>query len=205
MDKRKLTIIVLSILCGLSMIVNGVQLYQANNQSKLLEKTEQQLAKKKKVANKQKQELKDLDDEVAILNASMNNKGNSASQIAFNEVSKNFMKAMFDFSPNSYKERKEKLTPLISDELLNQYFPKNGHYGDSNGVTSKVDELNIYAQAVQGENMNGIAVITFESKSGDSAFTKQTEIYQLTMDTKTNKLIKVQDLGSVTKGSDLND
>lgn len=53
--------------------------------------------------------------------------------------------------------------------------------------------------------MNGLAVITFESKSGDNDFQKQTVVYQLTMDTKTNKLIKVQDLGSVTTGSDLNE
>lgn len=204
MNKRKI-IIILSILCGLLVIVNGIQLYEHNQQNKLLEKNEQQLQKKKKVIKTQQNKIQDLNDKVSILNENMNNKGNSISQIAFNDISKKFINAMFEFTPNSYKERKEKLEPLVSDKILEQYFPKKGHYGDSNNVTSKVDEVNVYEQAVQGKNMNGVAVITFESKIGDNPFTKQTEIYQLTMNTETNKLIKVQNLGSVNKGSDISD
>lgn len=201
---NKRIIIILSVVCGLSVILNITQAYGKHQIKQKLSTYQTELKTRNKTLKQRNAQIDSLNDKVDILNQSLNNKGKSASETAFNNVSQQFIKAMFSFNPNSYEERKAKIEPLVSDQLMKQYFPK-GHYGDANGVTSRVDQAKVYEEALQGDKMNGLAVITFESKSGDNDFQKQTVVYQLTMDTKTNKLTKVQDLGTVTTGSDVSE
>lgn len=200
MNKRKL-IIVLGLVCGVSISMNIYQIYSDLKQSSYMER---KINNKSEKIKQQKNKINALRDKVEILNKNVSNKAVSSSQENFNSIVSKFINVMFEYTPNSYQERKEKVSLLISDELLKRYFPK-GNYGDANDVTSRVDKVNIYRQSERQGNINGLAVITFESKIGDSDFQKRTEIYQLTMNTKTNRLIKIQDLGNVTRGKDIDD
>ncbi len=52
--------------------------------------------------------------------------------------------------------------------------------------------------------MKGLAVVSYESKSGDNDWQKATVLYQVTFDTTTDRITAVQNLGSSFKASDLN-
>ena len=110
---------------------------------------------------------------------------------------------MFTFEPDTYTNRKDSIKGLISNDLYNQYFPKNNNYGDANSVSSKLDKATIYTQSKQGDSMKGLAVVSFESKTGNNDWKKETDVYQLTFDTTTNQLTAVQNLGSSFKASDV--
>ncbi|MGP4118081.1 hypothetical protein ACS4N0_13280, partial [Levilactobacillus zymae] len=77
-------------------------------------------------------------------------------------------------------------------------------YGDSNSVSAKLNQLNLYTQSKQGQNMKGLAVVSYESKSGNNDWQKATVLYQVTFDTTTDRITAVQNLGSSFKASDLN-
>lgn len=197
----KKIVIILGLVCVISISTNVYQIYSDIKQSSYMKR---KINIKDDKIKQQKGEINALKDRVEVLNENVSNKAVSSSQGNFNSIVSKFISVMFEYTPNSYQERKEKVSSLISAELLKRYFPK-GIYGDANDVTSKVDKVNIYRQSERQGNINGLAVITFESKIGDSDFQKRTEVYQLTMNTKTNRLIEIQDLGNVTRGKDIDD
>lgn len=197
----KKIVIILGLVCVISISTNVYQIYSDIKQSSYMKR---KINIKDDKIKQQKGEINALKDRVEVLNENVSNKAVSSSQGNFNSIVSKFISVMFEYTPNSYQERKEKVSSLISAELLKRYFPK-GNYGDDNDVTSKVDKVNIYRQSERQGNINGLAVITFESKIGDSDFQKRTEVYQLTMNTKTNRLIEIQDLGNVTRGKDIDD
>ena len=133
-----------------------------------------------------------------------NNKDKSPAEISFNTVVTKFFKVMNNFKPKTYGQRKDSVKDLISDKLYQQYFSNKGTYGDSNSVSAKLDQLNLYTQSKQGPNMKGLAVVSYESKSGDNDWQKATVLYQVTFDTTTDRITAVQNLGSSFKASDLN-
>lgn len=197
----KKIVIILGLVCVISISTNVYQIYSDIKQSSYMKR---KINIKDDKIKQQKGEINALKDRVEVLNENVSNKAVSSSQGNFNSIVSKFISVMFEYTPNSYQERKEKVSSLISAELLKRYFPK-GNYGDANDVTSKVDKVNIYRQSERQGNINGLAVIAFESKIGDSDFQKRTEVYQLTMNTKTNRLIEIQDLGNVTRGKDIDD
>lgn len=197
----KKIVIILGLVCVISISTNVYQIYSDIKQSSYMKR---KINIKDDKIKQQKGEINALKDRVEVLNENVSNKAVSSSQGNFNSIVSKFISVMFEYTPNSYQERKEKVSSLISAELLKRYFPK-GNYGDANDVTSKVDKVNIYRQSERQGNINGLTVITFESKIGDSDFQKRTEVYQITMNTKTNRLIEIQDLGNVTRGKDIDD
>lgn len=173
---------------------------KANNTISQVKKDKQQVSKKLATA---KRENDVLNSQVDNFKTYQNNKDKSQSELNFNNVANKFLTTMFTFEPDTYSNRKDIIKGLISTDLYNQYFPKNTNYGDANSVTSKLDNATIYTQAKQGNSMKGLAVVSFESKSGDNDWKKETDLYQLTFDTTTNQLTAVQNLGSSFKASDV--
>jgi len=133
-----------------------------------------------------------------------NNKDKSSAELSFNTVVTKFFDVMNNFKPKTYGQRKDGVKNLISDKLYQQYFSNKGTYGDSNSVSAKLNQLNLYTQSKQGQNMKGLAVVSYQSKSGDNDWQKATVLYQVTFDTTTNRITAVQNLGSSFKASDLN-
>ncbi|CUR64589.1 hypothetical protein [Leuconostoc gasicomitatum] len=164
-------------------------------------KNEKQKANKKLATAKRENDV--LNSQVDNFKTYQNNKDKSQSELNFNNVANKFLTTMFTFETDTYSNRKDSIKGLISTDLYNQYFPKNTNYGDANSVTSKLDNATIYTQTKQGNSMKGLAVVSFESKSGDNDWKKETDLYQLTFDTTTNQLTAVQNLGSSFKASDV--
>lgn len=133
-----------------------------------------------------------------------NNKDKSPAELSFNTVVTKFFDVMNNFKPKTYGQRKDGVKNLISDKLYQQYFANKGTYGDSNSVSAKLNQLNLYTQSKQGQNMKGLAVVSYQSKSGDNDWQKATVLYQVTFDTTTDRITAVQNLGSSFKASDLN-
>jgi len=203
-NKLGVGLVVGSLALVLSLSGNVYQ-HMANKQDTIqisrIKKQNKTISKQLKKAKKQKGLLAG---QVDSLKTNANNSGKSTGEIDFSNVTKKFFDVMQNFKPKSYGQRKDKVKSLISDDLYKQYFSNSGTYGDSNSVSSKLDELTIYTQSQQGSNIKGLAVVTFESKSGNADnWTKSTVVYQLEFDTTTNRITNIQNLGTSFKASDL--
>lgn len=194
--------VVLSIALGSLILIMslGANAYQ-HNQVKQAQQQISRLQKQKRQVNQQKQLLSTQIDSYKTY---QNNKDKSPAEISFNTVVTKFFDVMNNFKPKTYGQRKDGVKDLISDKLYQQYFSNKGTYGDSNSVSAKLDQLNLYTQSKQGPNMKGLAVVSYESKSGDNDWQKATVLYQVTFDTTTDRITAVQNLGSSFKASDLN-
>ncbi|MCG0894364.1 hypothetical protein IMAU10237_02746 [Lactiplantibacillus plantarum] len=176
------------------------QVKQAQQQINRLQQQKRQVSQQLTKTNQQKQLLSTQIDSYKTY---QNNKDKSTAEIDFNNTTNEFLKYMFTFEPDSYKTRKEHIKGLISNDLYNQYFPSNQSFGDSNNVSSKLDQAKVYTRAKQDQNIDGLAVITFESKTGSNDFKKQTVLYQLSYDTTAKQLTKVKSLGDSFEASDI--
>ena len=176
------------------------QVKQAQQQISRLQQQKRQVSQQLTKTNQQKQLLSTQIDSYKTY---QNNKDKSTAEIDFNNTTNEFLKYMFTFEPDSYKTRKEHIKGLISNDLYNQYFPSNQNFGDSNNVSSKLDQAKVYTRAKQDQNIDGLAVITFESKTGSNDFKKQTVLYQLSYDTTAKQLTKVKSLGDSFEASDI--
>lgn len=177
------------------------QVKQAQQQITRLQQQKRQVSQQLTKTNQQKQLLSTQIDSYKTY---QNNKDKSSAELSFNTVVTKFFDVMNNFKPKTYGQRKDAVKDLISDELYQQYFPQKGTYGDSNSVSAKLNKLNLYTQSKQGQNMKGLAVVSYQSKSGDNDWQKATVLYQVTFDTTTNRITAVQNLGSSFKASDLN-
>ena len=176
------------------------QVKQAQQQISRLQQQKRQVSQQLTKTNQQKQLLSTQIDSYKTY---QNNKDKSTAELDFNNTTNEFLKYMFTFEPDSYKTRKEHIKGLISNDLYNQYFPSNQNFGDSNNVSSKLDQAKVYTRTKQDQNIDGLAVITFESKTGSNDFKKQTVLYQLSYDTTAKQLTKVKSLGDSFEASDI--
>ncbi|CAM3216986.1 hypothetical protein GHI93_10520 [Lactococcus hircilactis] len=194
---------VLGILLVGSLSVNVIQNSTNNHVKTQLEQQENQNKDINQKLSTKSRENKFLKSEVDGFKKFENNKDKSQSELNFDNITNKFLTTMFTFEPDTYNNRKDNLKGLISDNLYNKYFPKNTNYGDANNVSSKLDKATIYTQAKQGNELKGLAVVTFESKSGDNEWKKETDLYQIKFDTTNNQITDVQNLGSSFKASDV--
>ena len=195
-----LSVVIGSLILVMSLGANAYQhsqIKQAQQQISRLQQQKRQVSQQLTKANQQKQLLSTQIDSYKTY---QNNKDKSQAELSFNTVVTKFFKVMNNFKPKTYGQRKDGVKDLISDKLYQQYFSNKGTYGDSNSVSAKLDQLNLYTQSKQGQNMKGWAVV----KSGDNDWQKATVLYQVTFDTTTNRITAVQNLGSSFKASDLN-
>lgn len=194
---------VLGILLVGSLSVNVIQNSTNNHVKTQLKQQENQNKDINQKLSTKSRENKVLKSEVDGFKKFENNKDKSQSELNFDNITNKFLTTMFTFEPDTYNNRKDNLKGLISDNLYNKYFPKNTNYGDANNVSSKLDKATIYTQAKQGNELKGLAVVTFESKSGDNECKKETDLYQIKFDTTNNQITDVQNLGSSFKASDV--
>lgn len=194
---------VLGILLVGSLSVNVIQNSTNNHVKTQLKQQENQNKDINQKLSTKSRENKVLKSEVDGFKKFENNKDKSQSELNFDNITNKFLTTMFTFEPDTYNNRKDNLKGLISDNLYNKYFPKNTNYGDANNVSSKLDKATIYTQAKQGNELKGLTVVTFESKSGDNEWKKETDLYQIKFDTTNNQITDVQNLGSSFKASDV--
>lgn len=199
--------IVLTAVAGVALVVSLIGNYaQQRSKNELRTELKASQSKQKQTAQKLKAKTTKnqvLADQIDTFKSTQNNKDKSTAELEFNDTANKFLKYMFTFEPDSYKTRKEHVRSLVSDDLFKQYFPSNQNFGDSNNVSSKLDQAKIYTRAKQDQNIDGLAVITFESKTGSNDFKKQTVLYQLSYDTTAKQLTKVKSLGDSFEASDI--
>lgn len=199
-----LSVVIGSLILVLSLGANAYQhsqVKQAQQQITRIQQQKRQVSQRLTKTNQQKQLLSTQIDSYKTY---QNNKDKSSAELSFNTVVTKFFDVMNNFKPKTYGQRKDGVKNLISDKLYQQYFSNKGTYGDSNSVSAKLNQLNLYTQSKQGRNMKGLAVVSYQSKSGDNDWQKATVLYQVTFDTTTNRITAVQNLGSSFKASDLN-
>jgi uncharacterized protein (DUF1501 family) len=199
-----LRVVIGSLILVLSLGANAYQhsqVKQAQQQITRLQQQKRQVSQKLTKINQQKQLLSTQIDSYKTY---QNNKDKSPAELSFNTVVTKFFDVMNNFKPKTYGQRKDGVKNLIADKLYQQYFANKGTYGDSNSVSAKLNQLNLYTQSKQGQNMKGLAVVSYQSKSGDNDWQRATVLYQVTFDTTTNRITAVQNLGSSFKASDLN-
>ncbi|WP_317763174.1 hypothetical protein, partial [Pediococcus parvulus] len=126
------------------------QVKQAQQQISRLQQQKRQVSQQLTKANQQKQLLSTQIDSYKTY---QNNKDKSQAELSFNTVVTKFFKVMNNFKPKTYGQRKNGVKDLISDKLYQQYFSNKGTYGDSNSVSAKLNQLNLYTQSKQGQNM----------------------------------------------------
>ncbi|MFT8605485.1 hypothetical protein [Lactiplantibacillus plantarum] len=199
-----LSVVIGSLILVLSLGANAYQhsqVKQAQQQITRLQQQKRQVSQKLTKINQQKQLLSTQIDSYKTY---QNNKDKSPAELSFNTVVTKFFDVMNNFKPKTYGQRKDGVKNLIADKLYQQYFANKGTYGDSNSVSAKLNQLNLYTQCKQGQNMKGLAVVSYQSKSGDNDWQRAMVLYQVTFDTTTNRITAVQNLGSSFKASDLN-
>ncbi|MDT7015214.1 hypothetical protein [Levilactobacillus namurensis] len=198
-----LSVVIGSLILVMSLGANAYQhsqIKQAQQQISRLQQQKRQVSRQLTKTNQQKQLLSAQIDSYKTY---QNNKDKSQAELSFNTVVTKFFEVMNNFKPKTYGQRKDGVKGLISDKLYQQYFSNKGTYGDSNSVSAKLNQLNLYTQSKQGQNMKGLAVVSYESKSGDNDWQKATVLYQVTFDTTTDRITDVQNLGNSFKASDL--
>ncbi|EMF0564692.1 hypothetical protein H4N10_002754, partial [Enterococcus hirae] len=105
-----------------------------------------------------------------------------------------------NYDPKTYKESKENVKNLISEELYKKFSENQLTYGDSNNVSSRLDNLEIYSGSlINQKTITGLLIVDYESKLGETDWFKNSEIYTVQYDIHAKKLTKIQSLGSVLR------
>ncbi|EHN59007.1 hypothetical protein [Oenococcus kitaharae] len=199
-----LSVAVGSLILVMSLGANAYQHSQVKQAQGQISRLQQQKRQVSQQLAKSKQQKRLLSTQIGSYKTYQNNKDKSPAELSFNTVVTKFFDAMNNFKPKTYGQRQDGVKDLISDKLYQQYFSNKGTYGDSNSASAKLNQLNLYTQSKQGQNMQGLAVVSYESKSGNNDWQKATVLYQVTFDTTTDRITAVQNLGSSFKASDLN-
>ncbi|WP_249361106.1 hypothetical protein [Enterococcus sp. BSD2780061688st2 D3] len=119
----------------------------------------------------------------------------------FTNIATKYFKSRFNYDPKTYKESKENVRDLISEELYKKFSENQLTYGDSNNVSSRLDNLEIYSGSlINQKTITGLLIVDYESKLGETDWFKNSEIYTVQYDIHAKKLTKIQSLGSVLRG-----
>ncbi|HAQ2799793.1 TPA: hypothetical protein IXK97_000972 [Enterococcus faecium] len=119
----------------------------------------------------------------------------------FTNIATKYFKSRFNYDPKTYKESKENVRELISEELYKKFSENQLTYGDSNNVSSRLDNLDIYSGSlINQKTITGLLIVDYESKLGETDWFKNSEIYTVQYDIHAKKLTKIQSLGSVLRG-----
>lgn len=118
----------------------------------------------------------------------------------FTNIATKYFKSRFNYDPKTYKESKENVRDLISEELYKKFSENQLTYGDSNNVSSRLDNLEIYSGSlINQKTITDLLIVDYESKLGETDWFKNSEIYTVQYDIHAKKLTKIQSLGSVLR------
>ncbi|HAQ2956677.1 TPA: hypothetical protein IXL34_001857 [Enterococcus faecium] len=119
----------------------------------------------------------------------------------FTNIATRYFKSRFNYDPKTYKESKENVRDLISEELYKKFSENQLTYGDSNNVSSRLDNLEVYSGSlINQKTITGLLIVDYDSKLGETDWFKNSEIYTVQYDIHAKKLTKIQSLGSVLRG-----
>lgn len=173
------------------------QIAQKEKQVQQLKKEATQLTKNLTAVNQSYDRVQEvLKNQQAVMVNDSKNKDYQAYQAAVSTV----FNGLFTFTPDTYESRKVAVLDVLSDALIDRYFGDHGYYGDGNNTTSEVLKLTIYNRTIQKESIDGLVVVSYQSKMAGEAYKPAKELYQVSFNTKAGKLQEIQSLGSSLTG-----
>ena len=112
-------------------------------------------------------------------------------------VVKKLFGANLNFTPKNYEDRKKEVSSYLSDELNKKYFgQRRNTYQDANGTTSQLLSLEAYTKNIQEKNIEGLVIVNYKSKQDNKEWVKGVNIFKVTYDKESKKIIKIYNLGS---------
>lgn len=124
------------------------------------------------------------------------NTSNQETENDFTQVVNQAFEGLYNFTPEDMTQRKEKVTPYLSDDLMKQYFSDRETYGDSDHVSSQLLKVQLYQNLEGSSTSDGLAVVQYESSLEDETPTKATNIFEVSYNEKDKKLTKIINLGN---------
>ncbi|WP_430601459.1 hypothetical protein IGJ01_000927 [Enterococcus sp. AZ089] len=148
-----------------------------------------------------KEQLKQVESEVTTLKKAneelKNNDSTEKGNIQlFQKTVTEAFGVLFNYEPDSFQERKNNCAPYLSDKLMKQYFKEGVSYGDSNGVSSELEKCSVYLKSTQNATIEGLVVVTYRNKIGDSSWNNAMNIFDVHFDPVSKKITFMQNLGS---------
>lgn len=151
-----------------------------------------------------KNRLKEQEKQQENIQTIKNNDSTSEVRQVFSKRVTQLFEEMFNFSPENYGERKEKVKDLLSSGLLKTYFSDSQTIGDSNGVYSSLISCEVYSKAINGEKIDGIVVVKYSSGTVKEQ-NKALNIFSVTYDSNRQVVTDIQNLGSGYTGDLIDD
>lgn len=204
LNRKSATITIFVLIVSVFALSIGLNIKQeltvktANSKIAALEKKNDIL---KRETKDQKSRISKLEDEnTKMIETQIVNKDGDAYK-EFTNIATKYFKSRFNYDPKTYKESKENVRDLISEELYKKFSENQLTYGDSNNVSSRLDNLEIYSGSlINQKTITGLLIVDYESKLGETDWFKNSEIYTVQYDIHAKKLTKIQSLGSVLRG-----
>ena len=204
LNRKSATITIFVLIVSVFALSIGLNIKQeltvktANSKIAALEKKNDIL---KRETKDQKSRISKLEDEnTKMIETQIVNKDGDVYK-EFTNIATKYFKSRFNYDPKTYKESKENVRDLISEELYKKFSENQLTYGDSNNVSSRLDNLEIYSGSlINQKTITGLLIVDYESKLGETDWLKNSEIYTVQYDIHAKKLTKIQSLGSVLRG-----
>lgn len=109
----------------------------------------------------------------------------------------NLFEANLNFTPKNYEDRKQEVSGYLSEELKQEYFgQKRKTYQDANGMTSKLESLEIYSKRVGSDELEGIVVTYYKSKKDVQNWIPGMNIFKVMYDSESKQVTKIISLGN---------
>lgn len=116
--------------------------------------------------------------------------------LEFIDVVTKLFEANLNFTPKNFIDKKKEVSSYLSDELKKSYFGQDRNtYQDANGVTSKLESLEIYPKREQKINVDGVVVCFYLSKMDNQVWNKDTIIFRVTYNSESKKVTRITNLG----------
>ena len=204
LNRKSATITIFVLIVSVFALSIGLNIKQeltvktANSKIAALEKKNDIL---KRETKDQKSRISKLEDEnTKMIETQIVNKDGDVYK-EFTNIATKYFKSRFNYDPKTYKESKENVRDLISEELYKKFSENQLTYGDSNNVSSRLDNLEIYSGSlINQKTITGLLIVDYESKLGETDWFKNSEIYTVQYDIHAKKLTKIQSLASVLRG-----
>ena len=114
----------------------------------------------------------------------------------YEKTVKDLFNTLLNFSPSNYGEKKKQAEAFYSDDLKNQFKGDSHSYQDSNGVSSKLEYIDVFSKSVQEGEMKGIVVEEHNSGMSPDTMKKGRAMFLVSYDINTKKITELKNLGS---------
>lgn len=110
----------------------------------------------------------------------------------FQEIVTEVFTTLYDFTPKTFKDRQEELVTHFSKELVDKFFNETGDYTDSNGVTSEIEDINIYVGTEEESILEGLVHVKYKSKLTEGEWNSAIDLLRVSYNTKEKQIVSLE-------------